>query len=245
MPSLDIDAVLRGLSLQEKIALLSGIDNWHTKAIPRYGIPSIRVSDGPNGIRGTKMFNGSLAACLPCGTALAATWDPALIRRGGELQADEAVAKGVSVILGPAMNTQRSPLGGRGFESFSEDPVLSGLMAAATVAGIQSKGVAATIKHFVCNDQEHERMKQDARLSDRALRELYALPFQLALRDAKPWALMTGYNRVNGIHASEDPYLLRELLRGEWGFDGMIMSDWWVVVFLSFLLSYFLHVLTV
>ncbi|CAK7206644.1 beta-glucosidase [Sporothrix eucalyptigena] len=226
MPPLDVEAILRGLSLQEKIALLSGVDNWHTKPIPRYGIPSIRVSDGPNGIRGTKMFNGSPAACLPCGTALAATWDTALIQRGGELQADEAVAKGVSVILGPTVNTQRSPLGGRGFESFSEDPVLSGAMAAATVAGIQSRGVSATIKHFVCNDQEHERMKQDSRVSQRALREIYALPFQIALRDAKPWALMTSYNRVNGVHASEDPYLLKEVLRGEWSFDGMVMSDW-------------------
>ncbi|KAJ9131240.1 Beta-glucosidase [Pleurostoma richardsiae] len=224
--ALDVEAVLKGLSLQEKIALMSGVDNWHLKEIPRFGIPAIRVSDGPNGIRGTKMFNGSPAACLPCGTALAATWDPDLIRRGGELQADEAIAKGVSVILGPTVNTQRSPLGGRGFESFSEDPVLAGSIAAATIAGIQSKGVSATIKHFVCNDQEHERMRQDSRVSQRALREIYALPFQIALRQAKPWAFMSSYNRVNGIHVSEDPYLLRDVLRGEWGFDGLVMSDW-------------------
>lgn len=225
-PQFDVETVLKGLSLQEKIAFLSGTDNWHLKEVERFGIPAIRVSDGPNGIRGTKMFNGSPAACLPCGTALAATWDTDLIRRGGELQAEEAIAKGVSVILGPTVNTQRSPLGGRGFESFSEDPVLAGSMAAATIAGIQSKGVAATIKHFVCNDQEHERMSQDSRVSQRALREVYTLPFQIALQRAKPWAFMSSYNRVNGIHVSEDPYLLEDVLRGEWGFDGMVMSDW-------------------
>ncbi|KAK6077068.1 glycoside hydrolase family 3 [Seiridium cupressi] len=172
------------------------------------------------------MFNGTPAACLPCGTALAATWDVDLVRRGGELQAAEAIAKGASVILGPTVNMQRSPLGGRGFESFSEDPVLAGFMAAATVAGIQSKGVSATIKHFVCNDQEHERMSQDSRVSERALREIYTLPFQIAQRDSKPWAYMSSYNRVNGTHASENVHLLKEILRDEWGFDGMIMSDW-------------------
>ena len=223
---LDVEAILKELSLQEKISLLSGVDQWHLKDFKRFGIPAIRTTDGPNGVRGTKMFNGLPAACLPCGTALAATWDVDLLRRGGELQADEAIAKGASVILGPTVNTQRSPLGGRGFESFSEDPVLAGSMAAATITGIQSKGVSATIKHFVCNDQEHERTKQDSRVSIRALREIYALPFQIALRLAKPWAFMTGYNRVNGIHASEDPYLLEHILRGEWGFDGLVMSDW-------------------
>ncbi|KIW45752.1 uncharacterized protein PV06_04110 [Exophiala oligosperma] len=224
--TLDVDAVMKELSMQEKIQLLSGVDNWHLKEIKRLGIPAIRVSDGPNGIRGTKMFNGSPAACLPCGTALAATWDMDMIRRGGELQAREAIAKGVSVILGPTINTQRSPMGGRSFESFSEDPVLAGATAAATIQGIQSKGLSTVIKHFVCNDQEHERMKQDSRVSARALREIYMLPFQIALRLSKPWAFMSSYNRVNGIHASEDPWLLGDVLRGEWGFDGLVMSDW-------------------
>lgn len=224
--SLDVDAVMNELSLQEKIQLLSGVDNWHLKEIRRFGIPAIRVSDGPNGIRGTKMFNGSPAACLPCGTALAATWDVDMIRRGGELQAREAIAKGVSVVLGPTVNTQRSPMGGRGFESFSEDPVLAGAMAAATIQGIQSKGLSTAIKHFVCNDQEHERMKQDSRVSARALREIYLLPFQIALRQSRPWVFMSSYNRVNGVHASENAWLLRDVLRGEWGFDGLVMSDW-------------------
>ncbi|KAH8655309.1 putative beta-glucosidase [Xylariales sp. PMI_506] len=223
---LDVEAVLAQLSLEEKIALLSGTDSWHLYSVDRLGIPAIRVSDGPNGVRGTKMFNGTPAACLPCGTALASTWDVDLVRRGGELQGEEAISKGVSVVLGPTVNMQRSPLGGRGFESFSEDPVLAGMMAAATVQGIQSKGVSATIKHFVCNDQEHERMSQDSRVSERALREIYTMPFQLAQLHAKPWAFMTSYNRVNGVHASESMHLLQEILRGEWEFDGLVMSDW-------------------
>jgi beta-glucosidase len=160
------------------------------------------------------------------GTALAATWDTALIHDGGALQASEAIAKGASVILGPTTNMQRSPLGGRGFESFSEDPFLAGAMTAATVQGIQSKGVSATVKHFVCNDQEHERQAVDSILTERALREIYLMPFQIAQRDAKPWAYMTAYNRVNGVHVSENPKLLKKILRGEWGFDGMVMSDW-------------------
>lgn len=223
---LDIPAAMRELSLAEKIQFLSGVDMWHLPSIPRLGIPSIRTSDGPNGVRGTRMFNGTPAACLPCGTALGATWDAELIRRGGRLQADEAVAKGVSVILGPTVNMQRSPLGGRSSESFSEDPVLSGSLAAATVSGIQSRGVAATIKHFVCNEQEHERKAQDSRVGERALREIYTMPFQIAQRMARPWAYMASYNRVNGVHASENPHLIEDILRREWGFDGVVMSDW-------------------
>jgi beta-glucosidase len=149
-----------------------------------------------------------------------------LIRKGGTLQGEESIAKGASVLLGPTVNMQRSPLGGRGFESFSEDPVLAGAMGAATVQGIQSKGVAATIKHYVCNDQEHERMICDSVVSERALREIYLMPFQIAQRDAPPWCYMTAYNRVNGLHASENPRLLQKILREEWGFDGLVMSDW-------------------
>lgn len=144
------------------------------------------------------------------------------------LQGSEAVAKGVSVILGPTTNMQRSPLGGRGFESFSEDPCLAGAMSAATVNGIQSTGVAATIKHYVCNDQEHERMAVDSILTERAMREIYLMPFQIAQRDARPLCYMTAYNRVNGIHASENSKLIQGILRGEWGFDGLVMSDWYI-----------------
>lgn len=157
---------------------------------------------------------------------MAATWDTGLIEKGGALQATEAIAKGASVILGPTTNMQRSPLGGRGFESFSEDPFLAGAISAATVNGIQSEGVAATMKHFVANDQEHQRQSMNSIVSERALREIYLMPFQLAQRDAKPMCYMTAYNKLNGLHISENPRLLKDILRKEWGFDGMVMSDW-------------------
>ncbi|OJD30775.1 beta-glucosidase [Diplodia corticola] len=226
MAPIDIDDALSKLDVSEKVELLSGIDFWHTKPIPRLGIPSIRTSDGPNGVRGTRFFNGVPAACFPCGTALAATWDLGLIEAGGTLMGREAIAKGAHVILGPTTNMQRSPLGGRGFESFSEDPHLAGMMSAATVRGIQETGVAATIKHFVCNDQEHERQAVDSIVTERALREIYLMPFQIAQRDAKPAAYMTAYNRVNGCHMSDNKEILQGILRDEWGFEGMVMSDW-------------------
>ena len=160
------------------------------------------------------------------GTGLGATWDKALIQKAGGLQGAEAIAKGVSVVLGPTVNIPRSPLGGRGFESFSEDPVLAGTLAAATVRGIQSTGVQATIKHYVCNDQEHERRCQDSRVSERALRENYLMPFMIVQRESKPGCIMTAYNKVNGVHASENFKLLQDVLRKEWGYSGMVMSDW-------------------
>ncbi|KAL2429863.1 putative beta-glucosidase I [Exophiala dermatitidis] len=224
--SFDVEDALSQLDVSEKIALLSGIDFWHTAPVHRLGIPSIRLSDGPNGVRGTRFWNGVPAACLPCGTGLAATWDTDLIKKGGALQGAEALAKGASVILGPTTNMQRSPLGGRGFESFSEDPYLAGAMSAATINGIQSTGVAATIKHYVCNDQEDQRQAVDSVLTERALREIYLMPFMIAQRDSQPWCYMTAYNKVNGTHAAEHPRLLRDILRGEWGFDGLVMSDW-------------------
>jgi beta-glucosidase len=241
----DVDHVLSQLTVDEKIALLSGSDPWHTAPVRRLGVPKVRLTDGPNGVRGTKFFNGVAAACLPCGnslqisarlwresntcsagTALASTWDADLVRRGGELQGLEAIAKGASAILGPTANIQRSPLGGRGFESFSEDPLLAGKISAATIQGIQSTGVAATMKHYVCNDQEHERQSVDAIVSERALREIYLMPFQIAERGSKPRAYMTSYNKVNGSHTSHSPRLIQNILRGEWGFDGLVMSDW-------------------
>ncbi|KAI9737342.1 MAG: hypothetical protein M1834_009496 [Cirrosporium novae-zelandiae] len=226
MATLDVEALLQKLTLTEKVALTAGIDFWHTVPVPRLDIPSIRVSDGPNGVRGTRFFNGIPSACFPCGTGLAATWDVELLREVGKLMALEAKAKAVHAILGPTVNIQRSPLGGRGFESFSEDPVLAGLMAAAVVNGIQDENIMATIKHFVTNDQEHERMGVNSIVTDRALREIYLLPFMLAMRDAKPAAFMTAYNKLNGTHCSENPKLLDEILRKEWGFDGLVMSDW-------------------
>ncbi|EME44708.1 glycoside hydrolase family 3 protein [Dothistroma septosporum NZE10] len=222
----DVEETLAKLNITEKISLVSGTDFWHLAGIPRLGIPAIRTSDGPNGVRGTKFFNGCPAACLPCGTALGATWDKDLVQKGGELMGKEAIAKGASIILGPTVNMQRSPLGGRGFESYSEDPILAGHLAAASVKGIQSTGVAATLKHFVCNDLEDKRMSSNSIVTERALREVYLLPFQIAQRDAQPRAYMTAYNLVNGLHCSENPKLLTDILRKEWGFDGVVMSDW-------------------
>ncbi|OQD96043.1 hypothetical protein PENSOL_c017G11380 [Penicillium solitum] len=223
----DVNTVLSEATVAEKVGLISGKDAWHTYDIPRLGVPSIRFTDGPNGARGTKFTAGVRAACLPCGTALGATWNKALIRRGGVLIGMEVKAKGARVWLGPTVNIQRSPLGGRNFESFAEDPFLSGKIAGSYISGAQSTGIVSTLKHFVANDQEHERMAVDVRITDRALREIYLLPFQIALKEGKPGGIMASYNKVNGLHVSESPALLEDVLRREWGFKGMIMSDWY------------------
>jgi beta-glucosidase len=189
-------------------------------------VPSLRLTDGPNGVRGTKFFNSVPAACFPCGTALGSTFNQELLEEAGKTMGEEAKAKSAHVILGPTINMQRSPLGGRGFESIGEDPFLAGLGAAALIRGIQSTGIQATIKHFLCNDQEDQRMGVLSILTERALREIYALPFQLTVRDSQPGAFMTAYNGINGVFCSENPKYLRDMLRKEWGWDGLIMSDW-------------------
>ncbi|RAL00096.1 beta-glucosidase H [Aspergillus ibericus CBS 121593] len=224
--SANIEDLIKQLTTDEKVALLTGDDFWHTVPIPRLGIPSIRLSDGPNGVRGTRFFGSVPAACLPCGTAIGATFDRDLAVKIGHLIAAEAKAKGAHVVLGPTINIQRGPLGGRGFESFSEDPLLSGIMAGYYCRGLKGKNIIATLKHFVCNDQEHERMAVNSIVTDRALREIYLLPFMVAIGLGKPEAIMTAYNKVNGIHASESPALLQDILRGEWGWEGLVMSDW-------------------
>ncbi|KAH8594478.1 putative beta-glucosidase H [Bisporella sp. PMI_857] len=223
----NVEEVLSKLTNAQKSALLSGIDFWHTYPIPEYNVPSIRVSDGPNGIRGTKWFAGVLAACLPCGTALGATWDKKLLNKAGRLLGDECIAKGAHCWLGPTINMQRSALGGRGFESFAEDPHLSGILASEMIQGCESTGIVATVKHFVCNDQEHERRAVDTIVTERALRELYLRPFQIVARDASPGAMMTAYNKVNGVHVSEDPKMLKDVVREEWGWDPLVISDWY------------------
>ncbi|CAI7596254.1 unnamed protein product [Penicillium pancosmium] len=226
-PQIDIDFIIENATLAEKSNLLAGHDFWHTTPLPDYNVPSIRMSDGPNGIRGTKFFNGVPAACLPCGTALGATWDTMLIQEAGVLIGKEAKAKGASIWLGPTMNIQRSPLGGRGFESFAEDPHLSGMLAAAIIQGVQSEKVIATPKHFVCNDQEDHRRGLETIVTDRALREIYLKPFQLALAHSNPHAIMTAYNKLNGKLCSQSPELLQKTLREEWGFEGATISDWY------------------
>ncbi|KAG8412182.1 beta-glucosidase [Metarhizium acridum] len=185
------------------------------------------MSDGPNGVRGTKFFNGVSSACFPCGTALGSTFNQQLLEEAGKKMGEEALAKNAHIILGPTINMQRSPLGGRGFESIGEDPFLAGLGAAALVRGIQSTGVQATIKHFLCNDQEDKRMGVQSIVTERALREIYALPLQLAVRDARPGAFMTAYNGINGTMCSENSKYLDGMLRKEWGWEGLIMSDWY------------------
>ncbi|KAG8717130.1 hypothetical protein FRC09_014708 [Ceratobasidium sp. 395] len=226
---LDIEEIISKLTLNEKSRLLAGIDNWHTYPVPRLGVPSLRFTDGPNGARGTMFFEGVPAACFPAATGLASSWDLEFAQKVGQAIALDCKDKGAHVLLGPTVNIQRSPLGGRGFESYSEDPHLSGTLARAFIKGVQSENVAATIKHYVCNDAEFERMSMSSEVSIRALREIYLRPFELAIRDNKdaPWAIMSGYNRVNGLHASEHKHLLDSVLRKQWGWDGMIMSDWY------------------
>ena len=204
---------------------MPGLDFWHTVPIPRLNIPSLRTSDGPNGVRGTRIFDGVPAACFPCSTALGATFDHDLLRSVGRLLGQEAKAKGAHILLGPTVNIQRAPTGGRGFESFSEDPFLSGSICAQYCNGVQEENIITTPKHFVCNDQEHERMAVNCIVTNRALREIYLMPFMLAVKNARPSALMTAYNKVNGIHASENPKLYH-ILREEWNWDGLVMSDW-------------------
>ncbi|KZP16094.1 glycoside hydrolase family 3 protein [Athelia psychrophila] len=228
--NMDIDTLVESLTTDEAILLTAGVGFWHTHGVPRLGIPPVKVSDGPNGIRGNHFFMSTPAKCLPSATALGATFDPALIEEVGlKLLAEEAKLKAASVLLGPTCNIQRNPLGGRSFESFSEDPHLSGTIAAAYVRGLQAGGIGAAIKHFVCNDKENDRMASDSILSARALREIYLMPFMIAQRDAQPWSFMSSYNRVNGLHVSENRGLLEGVLRGEWGFDGCTMSDWFGV----------------
>jgi beta-glucosidase len=223
----DVDELLRQMTLQEKVAMLAGSDMWHTTPIKRLGIPAVKVTDGPNGARGGGSFtNGVKAACFPVGIALAATWNVELVERVGQALGQEARTKGASVLLAPTVNIHRSPLNGRNFECYSEDPYLSGRLAVSYIRGVQSQGVGATIKHFVCNDSEYQRNSISSEVDERTLREIYLAPFQAAIQEARPWAVMASYNRVNGTYAGEHPYLLTEILRKEWDFDGVVMSDW-------------------
>ena len=222
-----IDDLLARMTLKEKVSLLAGADMWRTPAIPRLGIPALKVTDGPNGARGGRFGGGVTAACFPVGTSLASTWNCELVQKVGRAIAQEAKTKGARVVLAPTVNIHRSPLGGRNFECYSEDPYLTTQMAVSYIRGVQSEGVAATIKHFVCNESEFQRMTISSEVGERALRELYLPPFEAAVLEADVWAVMSSYNRVNGVYASENPYTLTDILRGEWGFQGLVMSDWY------------------
>ncbi|MGW1956432.1 beta-glucosidase H [Streptomyces sp. NPDC001920] len=221
-----VEAALARLDLDAKARLLSGQDMWTLPALPGIGLRSLVMSDGPIGVRGVRWTADDPSVALPSPTALAAAWDPELARRAGVLLAQEARRKGVHVLLAPTVNLHRSPLGGRHFEAYSEDPYLTGTIGAGYVSGVQSGGVGTTVKHFVANDAETERFTVDNRIGQRALRELYLAPFEIIVAKARPWGVMTAYNTVNGTTMTEHHHLVNEVLRGEWGFDGCNVSDW-------------------
>ena len=220
------ESLLAAMTLDEKCAFVAGRDLWHTPGCERLGIRPLKVSDGPVGVRGDQWAGGATSTSFPCGSALGATWDPDLVERVGAALGSEARDKGVHVVLGPTVNLHRTPLAGRNFECYSEDPRLSGTLGAAWVRGLQSQRVACTVKHFAANDQEHERMTVSAEADERTLRELYLRPFEIIVRDGGAWGVMSAYNRLGGTYCGEHPWLLTTVLRDEWGFDGFVISDW-------------------
>jgi beta-glucosidase len=229
-------SLLAELTLEEKASLCLGSDFWHTATVERLSIPAIMVSDGPHGLRKQPDeadhvgISGSVpATCFPTACALASAWDPQLARRIGAALGREARAQGVAVVLGPGINIKRSPLCGRNFEYLSEDPVLSGVLGAAMIDGVQSQGVGTSLKHFAANNQETDRLRISAEVDERTLREIYLAGFERAVTQARPWTVMCAYNKVNGVYASQNAWLLTTVLRDEWGFDGLVVSDWGAV----------------
>lgn len=232
----ELEELCAKMTLEEKAGLCSGSDFWHTKPVERLGIPAMMVSDGPHGLRKQKDegdhlgVNDSIkAVCYPTGCTIAASFDRDLIREMGEALGTSCQAEGVGVILGPAVNIKRSPLCGRNFEYYSEDPYVAGEMAASYIGGVQSKHVGTSIKHFMANSQETRRMSSDSRVDERTMREIYLPAFETAVKKSSPWTVMCSYNRINGTYAAENNWLLTELLRDEWGFDGFVVSDWGAV----------------
>ncbi len=232
----DVKKLVSQMTLEEKASLCSGLDNWRTKPIERLGIPSIRMSDGPHGLRREpetpeeKQLGPSVpSTCFPTAVTTASSWDRKLIKEMGKALATECQANGVDIILGPAINIKRSPLCGRNFEYLSEDPYLSTQMATAYIKGVQEEGVGTSLKHFAANNQEHRRMTIDEIIDERTLREIYLANFEGAVKDGKPWTVMCSYNSVNGDLASENKYLLRDVLKDDWGFEGFVVSDWGAV----------------
>ena len=231
---MDLKSLIEKLTLEEKLQLLTGKNNWETVAVERLGIPSIFVSDGPHGLR--KMVvdeNGNYqtlkSTCFPTASAMAATWNPELAYEVGECIAEECQAENVDIILGPGVNIKRTPLCGRNFEYFSEDPYLAGEMAAAYINGVQSRNVGTSLKHYAANNQEYDRHHISSEVDIRALREIYLKPFEIAVKKAQPWTVMCSYNRINGVYGSEHKWLLDDVLRKEWGFEGFVVSDWGAV----------------
>ena len=226
-PRSKIEALVDALTVEEQVSLLAGKDFWTTVPIERLGIPSIKVSDGPNGARGGGAFVGGIsAAAFPVGIALAAAWNLDLVGEIGAALADEARSKGARVLLAPTVNIHRSTLNGRNFECYSEDPFLTSEIAVAYISALQARGVAATIKHFIGNESEYQRDTISSDIDERPLREIYMPPFEAAVKRAKTWAVMTSYNRLNGTYVSERSDIVNGVLKQEWGFDGLVMSDW-------------------
>ncbi len=221
-----IAKLLSELTLEEKVSMAAGSDMWHSTGVERLGIPALKGTDGPNGARGAGL-EGATSACFPCGTALAATWNPDLVFEVGAELGNEVKSKGAQLLLAPTVNIHRSPLAGRNFECFSEDPFLSARIAVAYIQGVGSRGVGTAVKHFVCNDSEFERMSISSEVGERALREIYLPPFEAAVREAGTWSVMSAYNAVNGTPASDNARLLTQILKEEWGFDGFVVSDWY------------------
>lgn len=226
-PLVRTEEILASLTLEELAGLTAGVDMWHATGVERLGIRGMKVTDGPAGARGAH-FVGTTSACLPCGSALGATWDTDLVAELGALVGVEAARKGADLLLAPTVNLHRSPLGGRNFESYSEDPHLAARLAVAYIQGVQSTGVGATVKHFAGNESEFERHTISTEMDERTLRELYLVPFEAAVTEARVCSVMTAYNRLGGIYCSEHPELMR-ILHQEWGFDGFVISDWWAV----------------
>lgn len=230
----DIENLISQMTLEEKAALCTGASTWTTQATERLGIPTLTMSDGPHGVRRVSELNsvseGTLpATCFPTAACLAATWDRQLIEEMGKALADECIALNVDLILGPAVNMKRTPVCGRNFEYFSEDPYLAGEMAAHIIDGIQSKGIGTSLKHYAANNQEWERFRINAIIDERTLREIYLPAFETAVKRAQPWSVMCSYNKINGTYGSEHHQLLVEILKDEWGFEGFVVSDWGAV----------------
>ena len=229
----NIDELIKELSLKEKASLLSGGDVWQTEAVARLDIPSIFLVDGPHGVRYVADRHhadpAQKATCFPTAVNLAAGWDLDLIKKVAAALAEESKARGVDVLLGPGINMKRSPLGGRNFEYFSEDPFLSAELAIAFIKKVQNKGIGTSLKHYAANNQEHKRFSIDAQIDERPLREVYLAAFEKVVKKANPWTIMAAYNQINGDFATENEYLLQDILRDEWGYDNLIVSDWWAI----------------
>ena len=227
---IDIDVALAALSLNDKCQLVAGKSTWRTHAFPDAGVPQLKMSDGPNGVRGEGHGgSGTPGVVVPAGITLGATWDPELVEEVGSLIGTEALRRGAHIVLGPTVNLHRTPVGGRTFECYSEDPELTGGIAAAYVRGVQSHDVAVTVKHFAANDTEIERMSVDVQVDERTLRELYLRPFERTVKEADAWGIMSAYNRLDGEFCAHSRRLLTDILRDDWGFDGFVVSDWYGV----------------